>query len=424
MHKPAVAAASPGASEPAFLAPPWSAARSLPTTATTPTAIAAAAGFASSTLMAITSASSAPAITTDDRLNWSLRWTRCRDANRYTPRIKSGAGPRMKSGAGPGSSPRAGHRIKSEGRLSLENALIVDLRPARAPHPPRAAPDPPGCPPGRVILFPDHFISPGEGFSSVDMGKGGTLYDPQGSHHPGKEKTARPRWPASVPERAGWGVIGVGGSMMGAETIGGLVFGSIALVADGLHMSTHAGALLLAALAYTYARKHANNPAFTFGTGKLGDLAGFTSAIVLAMIALLIGYESVSRIFDPVPIPFAQAIPIACLGLAVNLASAWLLSSGEHHGHSQGHGHANEGHDHDETHEIATAGGLVVLEVFEGGVPPRFRLRAITGAPLTAQAASIETPRSDGTRQRFPLGDNACLLESHADIPQPHASPP
>src|SRR5699024_12718142 len=68
---------------------------------------------------------------------------------------------------------------------------------------------------------------------------------------------------------------------------------SIALIADGLHMSTHAGALLLAALAYTYARKYADDPRFTFGTGKLGDLAGFTSAIILAMIAILIGYEDI-----------------------------------------------------------------------------------------------------------------------------------
>src|SRR5271167_5063769 len=105
-------------------------------------------------------------------------------------------------------------------------------------------------------------------------------------------------------ERRTWIVIWLCGAMMVAEIAGGLLFGSIALVADGLHMSTHAGALLLAALAYTYARRHANNPAFTFGTGKLGDLAGFTSAIVLAMIALLIGYESVSRIFEPVPIHF------------------------------------------------------------------------------------------------------------------------
>src|SRR5260221_4682373 len=224
-------------------------------------------------------------------------------------------------------------------------------------------------------------------------------------------------------ERKTWAVIWLCGIMMVGEIIGGLLFGSIALVADGLHMSTHAGALLLAAFAYPYAPKLANNPAFPFGTGKLGDLAGFPSAIVLALIALLIGYESVSRIFDPVPIHFAEAIPIACLGLAVNIASAWLLSSGEHHGHSHGHshGHAHEGHDHDETHEIATADGLVVLEVFEDGIPPRFRLRAITGAALTAQTSSIETLRSDGTRQRFAMGDKGGFLESHDEIPEPHA---
>ena len=155
-------------------------------------------------------------------------------------------------------------------------------------------------------------------------------------------------------------VIWLCGAMMCAEIIGGLLFGSIALVADGLHMSTHAGALLLAALAYTYARRHAENANFTFGTGKFGDLAGFTSAIVLAMIALLIGYESVTRILAPVQIHFAEAIPIACVGLAVNIASAWLLSSGgHHHGHSHGehedHAHdddAHDDHDHaDHAHE-------------------------------------------------------------------------
>src|SRR4030088_788188 len=126
-------------------------------------------------------------------------------------------------------------------------------------------------------------------------------------------------------ERRTWAVIILCSIMMIAEIIGGLLFGSIALVADGLHMSTHAGALLLAALAYTYARKYADDTRFTFGTGKLGDLAGFTSAIVLAMIALLIGYEAISRIFSPVPIHFREAIPIAVLGLCVNIASAWLL---------------------------------------------------------------------------------------------------
>ena len=226
-------------------------------------------------------------------------------------------------------------------------------------------------------------------------------------------------------ERKTWAVIWLCGVMMVAEIVGGLMFGSIALVADGMHMSTHAGALLLAALAYTYARKHANDPNFTFGTGKFGDLAGFTSAIILAMIALLIGYELVSRIFTPVPIHFAEAIPIACLGLAVNIASAWLLSAGGHdHGHSHGHGHAHGSHDHkdhDELREIATASGVVRLEVFEDGVPPRFRLRAETGPALTTEAATIETVRPDGARQTFIMKDQSGYLESVAEIPEPHA---
>src|SRR6201987_111847 len=154
-------------------------------------------------------------------------------------------------------------------------------------------------------------------------------------------------------ERKTWAVIWLCGIMMIAEIIGGLLFGSIALVADGMHMSTHAGALLLAALAYSYARRHANDPRFRFGTGKLGDLAGFTSAIILAMIALLIGYESVSRFFAPVPIHFAEAIPIACLGLAVNVGSAWLLSDGNrHHGHSHGLPHRHKVCDDDNKHRI------------------------------------------------------------------------
>ena len=197
------------------------------------------------------------------------------------------------------------------------------------------------------------------------------------------------------------------------------LIGSIALVADGLHMSTHAGALLLAALAYTYARKHADDPRFTFGTGKFGDLAGFTSAIILAMIALLIGYEFVSRLFSPVPIHFAEAIPIACLGLAVNIASAWLLSGGDHHGHS--HGHAPGAHHHDETRRIMTGAGGVVLEIFEDGVPPRFRLRQSVGQALQAPAINIETVRPDGAWQRFTMVDRGAYIESQEEIPEPHA---
>jgi cation diffusion facilitator family transporter len=147
-------------------------------------------------------------------------------------------------------------------------------------------------------------------------------------------------------ERRTWMVIVLCTAMMVAEIVGGLMFGSIALIADGLHMSTHASALLLAALAYSYARRHANDERFSFGTGKLGDLAGFSSAIVLAMIAILIGYEAVTRFFAPVPIHFTEAIPIAVLGLLVNVASVLLLSGGGHH-----HGHAHGAHEHDHDHD-------------------------------------------------------------------------
>jgi cation diffusion facilitator family transporter len=221
-------------------------------------------------------------------------------------------------------------------------------------------------------------------------------------------------------ERKTWTVIWLCGAMMCAEIAGGLLFGSIALVADGLHMSTHAGALLLAALAYTYARKHAANPNFTFGTGKFGDLAGFTSAIVLAMIAILIGYESVTRILTPIQIHFAEAIPIACVGLAVNIASAWLLSSGGHH-HGHSHGGRGEHGEHDEAHTLSTPTGDLILEVFEDGVPPRFRLRTAAGPAPSAEATLITTTRPDGARQEFTVVARGEYLESVAEIPEPHA---
>jgi cation diffusion facilitator family transporter len=221
-------------------------------------------------------------------------------------------------------------------------------------------------------------------------------------------------------ERRTWAVIWLCGAMMVGEIVGGLLFGSIALVADGLHMSTHAGALLLAALAYTYARKLDDDQRFTFGTGKLGDLAGFTSAIILAMIALLIAYESVSRLFSPVPIHFAEAIPIACLGLVVNLASAWLLSGGHHHhGHAHAHDHGAQG-DHDEAHRLTLGDHAVRLEIFEEGVPPVFRLRAESGASLVADACAIETLRPDGTRQSFAMADRGRCLESIEEVGEPH----
>ena len=221
-------------------------------------------------------------------------------------------------------------------------------------------------------------------------------------------------------ERRAWAVIWLCAATMAAEIIGGLLFGSIALVADGLHMSTHAGALLLAALAYSYARKHADDPRFSFGTGKFGDLAGFSSAIVLAMIALLIGYEAVMRLLHPQPIHFGEAIPIAALGLCVNVASVWLLSGGGHHHH--GHGHADhDAHDHDEVHRIETAAGPLLLSVFEDGEPPRFRLAADGGGVLDPDGLSIETVRPDGARQLFALRPREDGLESVDEIPEPHA---
>ena len=133
--------------------------------------------------------------------------------------------------------------------------------------------------------------------------------------------------------------------MMVGEIIAGVITGSMALLADGFHMATHAGALGVAALAYVYAKRHADDPAFSFGTGKVGDLAGFASALVLGLVALGIGVESVARLLDPVNVAFGEAIVVAVLGLGVNLASALLLGGGHHHGHDH-HGHDHHGHDH------------------------------------------------------------------------------
>ncbi|MEX1107424.1 MAG: CDF family Co(II)/Ni(II) efflux transporter DmeF [Dongiaceae bacterium] len=156
-------------------------------------------------------------------------------------------------------------------------------------------------------------------------------------------------------ERRTWLVVALTATTMVAEIVGGTVYGSMALVADGWHMFTHAAALAIAALAYRFARRHAGDARFTFGTGKLGELAGFSSAMILWMVALLIVYESVMRLVDPVAIAFDQAIAIAVVGLAVNLASIWILRDGHQHGHDHDRGH-DHGHahgdapDHDDAH--------------------------------------------------------------------------
>lgn len=145
-------------------------------------------------------------------------------------------------------------------------------------------------------------------------------------------------------------VVGLTAVMMVGEIIAGAMFNSMALLADGFHMATHAGALAVAAFAYAFARKHAGSGRFTFGTGKVGDLAGFASALVLGVVAIGIAWESVGRLLDPRPVAFGQATLVAVVGLVVNLVSALLLGGGHHHhhhGHDHHHDHAHaHGHDH------------------------------------------------------------------------------
>jgi cation diffusion facilitator family transporter len=158
--------------------------------------------------------------------------------------------------------------------------------------------------------------------------------------------------------RRTWAVIALCAVTMVVEIGGGIVFHSMALLADGLHMATHAGAMLIAALAYVFARRNIANPRFSFGTGKVGDLSAFASAIVLAFSSLLIGWESVERLLSPQTIQYDEAIGLAVLGLVVNLASAWLLHDShdhtghdhadrDHAGHDHGHDHHDPAHHHD-----------------------------------------------------------------------------
>jgi cation diffusion facilitator family transporter len=143
-------------------------------------------------------------------------------------------------------------------------------------------------------------------------------------------------------ERRTWFVVALTIVMMVGEIAAGSFFGSMALLADGWHMATHAAALGIAATAYLFARQHARNSRFAFGTGKFGDLAAFSSAIILAIIAVQIAYESAVRLVYPVPIVYGEAIAVAALGLCVNLVSAWLLrDSHDHH-----HGHSHDDHHH------------------------------------------------------------------------------
>lgn len=142
-------------------------------------------------------------------------------------------------------------------------------------------------------------------------------------------------------------VVALTSVMMVGEIIAGYITGSMALLADGFHMATHAGALSISAIAYAYARRHAHDARYSFGTGKVGDLAGFASALVLAVIAFAIGVQSATRLIDPVLVAFGDATVVAIVGLAVNILSAILLAGS--HGHDHAH-HDAHGPDHAHGH--------------------------------------------------------------------------
>jgi cation diffusion facilitator family transporter len=137
--------------------------------------------------------------------------------------------------------------------------------------------------------------------------------------------------------------------MMVAEIVAGYVTGSMALLADGFHMATHAGALTIAAVAYGFAKRNATNASFSFGTGKVGDLAGFASALILGIVSIGIAVESGLRFIQPVNVAFDEAILVAVLGLLVNIVSAVMLSGGGH-AHDHAHGHDHHDHHHGHTH--------------------------------------------------------------------------
>jgi cation diffusion facilitator family transporter len=147
-------------------------------------------------------------------------------------------------------------------------------------------------------------------------------------------------------ERNTWRVIALTAVMMVVEVVAGTMLGSMALLADGWHMASHVSALGISAFAYAYARRHATNARYSFGTWKVGVLGGFSSALVLGVIAALIAWESIGRLQEPLAIDFDDAILVAVIGLAVNLVSAWMLDVPHDHDDEHGHQHAAPHHDH------------------------------------------------------------------------------
>lgn len=164
---------------------------------------------------------------------------------------------------------------------------------------------------------------------------------------------------SSVAERRTRIVIGITATMMVVEITGGIAFHSMAVLADGWHMGTHVSAFLITAVAYAFARRHATNPRYSFGTGKMSALGGFASAVVLSVVAFLMAGESVYRFFDPVTIHFTEALGIAAVALVVNLVCALLLNVGHHHA---GHGHGH--HDHHRDLNLRAAYFHVLADAF------------------------------------------------------------
>jgi cation diffusion facilitator family transporter len=181
-----------------------------------------------------------------------------------------------------------------------------------------------------------------------------------------------------------WLVIGITLAMMIAEIAGGYLFNSMALLADGWHMGTHAAALGIAAFAYWYARRNAQNRRYTFGVGKVGVLGGYTSAVGLAIVAFLMTIESIERLLSPKIISFNEAIIVATIGLGVNVVCAIILQDNHHH-HDHGHSHGHHHHDHNLRsayfHVIADAltSVLAIIALLCGKIFGWIRLDAIMG---------------------------------------------
>lgn len=226
-------------------------------------------------------------------------------------------------------------------------------------------------------------------------------------------------FPAASParnQRRTWAVIWLCSAMLIAQIVGGMVVGSLSILAGALHMAAQVGSLLIAAMACFYARRHATDARFSFGVGKLRELAEFTGAVIVGTTALFIGCDALSRLSDPVGMDADGALPLALIGLVVNITSAWMLGSDAAAG--------PEPMASGRVRRIETPWGPVGLNVSDEAGAPRFRLFARPQrrgeAALPLHGALIETERPDGHRHLFRFADRGSFLESTDDVAQPH----